>query len=390
MANLIHPSFRLVTKNKRRKTMRNYMIKLAGMLSVVALLAVPNLASAAGTLSGTLIGNTATLTFSVGGTTQPTQAAVAPSFTVDRKVDVNVTLQTISPLNVLVPGSANVHVFRVTNLSNGVTGALGDPYSNFTFPAVTPAPNPLTGVIGAIDLYSDANFNGIVDAGDVLLLPATIINIPTDLYADILMVGTATASAVLTAANGTTQTYNLVAVTTTTASGAPTAGQDIVWTDAAGTAAGDIIRNGQHSANASYTAATAIISVSKSSTVLDPYGTAFAIPGAVVTYTITIANAGTASATLASIGDPIDPNLTLNGVGGGWTLSSGIVGPGTLVADAADANGDGLGFAAGPPVNLTYAITTFLTTANTTVARAAPGELKAGETLTLTFQATIN
>ena len=97
---------------------------------------------------------------------------------------------------------------------------------------------------------------------------------------------------------------------------------DDVFNDGAGTldstGSADVARNGQHSADDSFTIAAAELTVTKTSAALwDPVNTNSnpkSIPGGYVTYTVTIANAATAgaSADLTTLADTLVANLDLD------------------------------------------------------------------------------
>lgn len=169
---------------------------------------------------------------------------------------------------------------------------------------------------------------------------------------------------------------------------------DVVYGDADGPAPGDGDKDGKDSDDSAYKVASATIGVTKAYTVIsDPINGGSnpkAIPGAVIEYSIAIANTGGSAAILTTIIDAVDTaNLTLDQTAGtaGWTVTGGTRGTydaGTLTADNADAGGDGLGFAT---PNLTATMATIL---KTEAGYATAGMLKNGETVTLTFRATVN
>ena len=97
-----------------------------------------------------------------------------------------------------------------------------------------------------------------------------------------------------------------------------------VFADPVGTAATDLITDGEHSDTGTYVVIATTITVSKASRVeADGLGgtfpTAKAIPGATVRYTFTITNSGSQDATNITITDPLDVtnlNFPFPGAGG--------------------------------------------------------------------------
>ncbi len=387
--------------------MRTMIRSMIGACSVAALLAMPNLASAAGTASGTTIKNLATLNFTVGGNAQPAvQSAPTPGgtpgtstdFLVDTALNVNVT--TLDAAAVAVnPGQAgNVLTFKVTNLGNATQDfALTATAVAAGSPAKFGGKNDTADMTPAsVKVFVDANNNGIYDPA--VDTAAFVDNLAADAYATVFIV----ADAPNTLVNGDVASYHLTAtVHSAGALGALGAlatqsatfalnTVDTVFTDAAGTA-GDTANDGKHSDQSDYTVQSAVISVTKTASVLDPYGNAAAIPGATVTYSITITNAAaaTASAVLGTLTDPLNANLTAVQTAGAasWTVtgSTRAVTTGALTLDNADANADGLGLNG---TSVDYNFATILPA--DAVNGYAAGQLKPGESITVTFKATIN
>lgn len=360
--------------------------RLAALLAGAALLGlVSQSALAVGTASGTLISNIATLAYSVGGVAQTgigssltgntAGVGTATTFLVDNKVNLSVVgggLTTVTPGQV-----GGVNTFIVTNLGNTV--------QDF---ALAPANN--TGVVlgGNTDNFDgtgliafvDTNTNGILDAGEKQ-------------YIDELAPGASVTVTVLSTipiaqVNNDISIINLLAtaragglVGTQGAAllnaGANTAGVDVVFAD---TAAGtdDVALNANHSDRATYKVVTATLSVLKTVTLIcDPANGNVSpknIPGAAVRYAVTIANVGSAAATLTSLSDTlegtllIDPKLnsgalpatncvsgnaanTLSASGFGAVRGTGV-GPGTLGV-AADATTAGASIA-GQVITILY------------------------------------
>ncbi len=386
---------------EKKKKMKRMMQPLIGVAALVALMALPHTAAAVGTASGTTITNLATLNFTVGGNAQPavqSNNGVTTDFVVDTALNVNVTTLDAAAVPVNPGQTGNVLTFKVTNLGNAVQDfALTATAVATNSPAKFGGKNDTADMTPAsVKVFVDGNNNGVYDPA---VDTATFVdNLAADQYATVFIV----ADAPNTLVNGDVASYHLTA-TVHSAGAVGALGAlatqsatfalntvDTVFTDAAGTA-GDVANDGKHSDQSDYTVRSAVISVNKTASVRDPYGNAAAIPGATVTYTITISNAGTAtaSAVLTSLTDPLNANLTAVQTAGAasWTVtgSTRAVTTGTLTLDNADANGDGLGISAG---TVTYTLGTIL--AADAVNGYAAGELKPGESVSVTFKATIN
>jgi hypothetical protein len=389
-------------------------------------------ANAAGTAAGTSIDNLATLQYSVGGAAQTaigssatgntSGAGTVTSFVVDNKVNLTLVEATGSVTNVTLNSANNATKFTLTNTGNSPQG--------FNLTAANFAGGTIAGTADTIDvtitgIFYDTNGNGSYDAGTDLAVTAN--NVPT-LAADVSVTLFVVATAPATAAQLAQANVTLTAVATTNntntpvvESGANTAGVDIVFADAATVEANFVGASAQRDATAvarsAYRIQAPILTVSKTSTLLcDPFNgitNPKNIPGAMVRWTVTVANTGTASATLTSIGDTLaaatthDANLvaptnaatcsSATGVaetaaGRGFQMEysvaaavrplGGNAGSGYMT-NAADADGATI---AGQVVTID-----FLTAlpAGGTGAYAA-GEIRAGETATITFNVTIN
>lgn len=412
---------------------RNKLAK-AGAISALAMAAALSggAAQAAGTLAGTAITNLATLDYSVGGTAQTpigssaagnvAGAGTATSFVVDNKINLLVTTTDTTYVNV-IPGqttasatATQVATFSLANTGNSVqdyslastfayTGAVANVFGgtvNDTFnpsactivveSGVTPGYQAAQDTATFIDeLAPDANKTVYV----VCAIPLTAIN------GDIAVVSL-TATALVGGAAGT-QGATLVET-----AGANTAGIDIVFADAAGTA-GDLARDAQSSSLDALKVTTSTLTVSKTVTpVCDPFNgnvNPKNIPGSFVRYTITIANSGSTSATLNTIGDTLtslvtfDPNL-ITGAGAGSACST------TGTPSSAAGNGfqvTTIGARTGYPKNFTTTSTVDgadLTGGNVVTANFGlvlpaeggytAGELKATESVSLIYQVQIN
>jgi uncharacterized repeat protein (TIGR01451 family) len=292
-----------------------YFAALIAIIAIAAL--VPQQASALGTPSGTTINNAASVVYSVGSVTQPLYTGPTTTFAVDTKVIFNVSKVDVAPVQV-APGdntssttrrlqfqlrndsNANIR-FRVTaaNLTSGLTVTFG--VTNYTdtrdtFSSITACFDNGDNVCAAGEelkvVNADTTDATIIITGDI---PSNTVN------ADI--VGALLTSIAVDAGG---------AALVETA--APTiGGVDIVLANGAGT--DNIARSGTFTDRSSWQVSAALLTVTKTAVVYsDPYnGTTNpkAIPGAVITYTITVANGpGAATATNVTISDSLNAEIT--------------------------------------------------------------------------------
>lgn len=318
---------------------------------------------AAGTAAGTAINNKATLTFSVGGVTQPVVNSSPTgntstgagggsntTFVVDRKIDLQV-ITTDSAANVTIPGAANVAAtFRLTNLGNSVQDfsfaveamaigtnmvvASGDAYaSNASTFAVSNCRWATAATAGALPLASaPASFNTTAFADELAPDAQVFVRVICDMpagppatgtpggnngdLATIALVGTAKESACAattlfagspTANTSCATTGALGAALTQTAAADTAAAVDTVFGDAAGrsVAIADTARDADHSARSAYKLVSAQPKVTKTETVFcDPFNLGVnpkAIPGAVVKYSIKVENVINGGQTAADV-----------------------------------------------------------------------------------------
>lgn len=291
--------------------------------SVAALGVNPAFAADLGTDAGTSITNNVSVAFNVGGTPQ---SAVATSdvFVVDRKVNLVVT-KSDAVNTVVAPGQTQQAVtYIVSNQTNDTIDVLltseqltGDNFNT----------------TGTTTYYRD-NGDGIFNGADTLITyidnlaedtSATIhavANIPTGVVtgnlANVVLIGQAAAhGGAGLPATGVGVQGTAYANSVGTADNAAVVQN--VFADAAGTGTGDVAGNGYHSATDTYQVAAANITVFKSSRVVsDPINNTTnpkAIPGAVIEYCISVANApGSATATGIAITDTLPADVSGNGI----------------------------------------------------------------------------
>jgi hypothetical protein len=390
-------------KKGDRKMKHKQKLMMLGLLCVgMIALIIPQQAKAAGTASNTDITNQATVSYEVGNTAQTPILSNTTTFKVDNKVDLTVT--EVSSASVIPGSNDQVLVFSITNTGNTTQGyrvATSDGTDDFDMTSVR--------------IYRDADASSTVTGGDVEYTADTnIFDIVADGSIQVLVV----ANTPLAPTNGQTAVYNLIATTTDAGSASVTTDDSgiaddpdvvqVVFADAdTGTDAGDGLEDGKHSADAIYTISSSAVSIAKSSTVIrDPFNDGTDpkhIPGAYIQYVVTISNAASASAsaTLTTITDTldantaIDPNLIVGATGNaesadgsGFKVDLSGTGRGSGAVYFTTASADGVehdGSATGGTVTATMA--TVLPADGG--AGYTAGELKAGESVTLTFNVII-
>jgi hypothetical protein len=314
----------------------------AGVLAVAAGTATP--AFAAGTTAGSTITNNVTVSFQVGGVNQNSVTA-SNSFTVDRKVNFTVAEDGASTTQVSPGQLAAVTTFVVTNTSNAPL--------DFALAATNRAGG--TAEHGGTDnfdvsnlrLYQDTNNNGSYDSGTDTLITyldqvAADASVRVFVLADVPL-GRSTgdvAGVRLTGTASEATAAGSLGTTVTQTAGANTAGVDTVFADT--NANGNTARDGIHFDEDDYTILAANLTATKTSRVIsDPLnGTTNPklIPGAVVEYCISVANAaGSASATNVAISDTLPGTTAYDaafGVKVNGTVTSGVCNADGAIAGA--------------------------------------------------------
>jgi uncharacterized repeat protein (TIGR01451 family) len=330
---------------------RSNSILVALLIAAAFLLGIARQALADGTPSGTVIDNSATVDYTVGGVSQAQITSNVASFVVDNRVDLTVT--TVDAANVeVVPGSVNqVLTFTVTNDGNTT--------QDYSLTALDAAANPFglpeTFDAANVRVFVDGNGNNTFDLGT-----------DTAVYIDELAMDTSVTVFVVSdipagQVDGDVASYDLVAQTaaggTAGSQGADITSDDagdaddptlvqIVFADGAGSA--DAANDGQHSSGDGYLVMTAALNVAKSAAVIsDPINNLVnpkAIPGAVMAYTIDIDNVGAAAAGNVAIEDAIPANSAFV-VG---TVVTNPSGPGVATVDYNNGAGWGYSPVVGP------------------------------------------
>lgn len=262
-------------------------------------------AGAVGTPVGTIIENTASITFDVAGT--PTTVLTnTTTLTVVERVDVVVTLQ--SPQVLVAANDTNrALLFTVTNIGNGTevfSLAIDNVIGGDDFDPIEAVPA----------IYFDTDGSGDFNAGDQPYTPGVNDpNLAADDSIDVFLVNDIPAGVV----NGNIGRSELTA-TSATGTGAPGtafAGQGDGGVDAIIGSTG-----GEGAGIGEYLVSDVQVNVSKAQAIVDPFGGNEPVPGATLTYTITVEVTSAGTATASTLSDPIPtftsfvPNsITLNG-----------------------------------------------------------------------------
>jgi hypothetical protein len=346
------------------------LLASASVLAATAVAASP--AFAAGTTAGTSVTNLVTLDYKVGGVDQ-NQVTASDTFTVDRKVNLTVT-ETGNLATSVSPGQiAAVTTFSVTNSSNAVLDfALA---ATQLVGGTAPHGGSDNFNVSNVKMYVDTNTNGAYNPGvdlEITFLDA----IPADTSRTVFVVadvplGRITndiAAVRLTATAAESTALGTLGATVTQTAGANTAGVDTVFADAA--TGGNVARDGIHFAEDDYKVLAASLTATKTSRVIsDPFnGTTNPkmIPGAVVEYCISVANAaGSATAAGINISDEVPVQTT-------YDPAFGIKLNGTVTGSVCNADGTAGGSYASGIVSGTLA------------------DMAAGLTRTLVFRVSVN
>lgn len=279
---------------------------LLGTLTLLIAFLPVSFAGAAGTPAGTPITNQATATYNTGG--PPITKQSPPVTTIVAEVlDVDVTWQDVSNVSVNPGNTAQVLTFRVTNNGNG--------NDEYTLTPVSSSP-PLVGddfdpvLTAAGNVFFDTNTNGVYDAGtDAEYIPGT--NDPVlaaDAWITVFVLNDIPGGVVQTDLGDS----RLTATSNTLVTGSESPGDIIAGAGESGTDAVVGASGGRDNVIGTYEVFNVIVDVIKSASVLDQYGTAEPIPGAVITYTIEVDVTGIGNVDDVVITDLIPAETTYN------------------------------------------------------------------------------
>ena len=265
---------------------------VASSLAISTLLAA-TAAHADGVGAGTLIENTASASYDDGN-----GSVTIPSNTVSLRVDelLDVTLTSLNSGAVAAEAGTTVLTFELTNTGNG-------PEAYFLTANPATSGNDFDTTVEAIAV--DTNGNGVYDPGvdQILSGPETTESLDADANLTVFLIVTVPSGA----ADGDASVVNLLAqaVTGTGAPGTIFAGQGVDGGDA-------IVGANGASSNAIGQLLVGITSVDliKSATVADPFGGTSAVPGSVVSYTITANVSGSGSVSDLVVSDSFPSGTT--------------------------------------------------------------------------------
>ncbi len=268
-----------------------------------------------GTPAGTIIENTASVDFDMGGTSFSLDTNTT-SFAVAERIEVDVTRAT-SQLVVSADDMNQALLFTVTNTGNGTESFLLTVDSAISGDDFDPVP-------AIPEIYFDTDGSGDFNVGDVAYDPG--VNDPllaADESIDVLIVNHIPTN-VLDGQIG----RSALAATSNTGTGAP--GTD--FANAGDNNVDAVIGNGggDDTDTGEYFVENIVINVQKSQVVADPTGGNQPVPGATLTYTITVEVASAGVATASAIRDAIPPYCTY--VPGSLLLN------GATVSDATDSD----------------------------------------------------
>lgn len=304
------------------KTQKNLYLSLAAF-PLLALIAAP--AHAEGVSAGSLIENTATATYDDGSGPPKTVDSNTVVLAVDELLDVTVT--SLDPGPVATNPGEEVLTFEVTNTGNGP-----EAFELTANPSV--GGNDFDTTIDAIAI--DTNGNGTYDPGvdTILTGPETTPVLAEDENITVFVITTVPAGVSDTEESDVELTAE--AVTGTGAPGTTFAGQGVDGVDAI-----TGLTSADDSATGSLIAGVTTVDLVKAASVVDPFGGTSAVPGSVVTFTITADVTGSTSVDDLVIADAIPADTTYL--------------PGTLTLDGnplTDASGDDAGEASASDISV--------------------------------------
>ena len=299
---------------------------LASAIAVTAALASTP-ASAAKSRAGSLIVNTASATYDNAGTPVSIDSNTV-TLKVDEVLDVTVTPRESGDATIGANSTDNVRSFTLSNAGNGAEAfklsATGTVSGNQFDPTVT-------------KIAIDTNGNGVYDPGVDQIVADGTATAEIDPDATVTVFVISSAGNVADGKRGDVQ-ISAVAVTGSGPAGTAFAGQ--------GTGGGDAITGATTAAGTAksgFVIAKASLTLTKSSTVADPYGGTRIIPGSIITYRLTAQVQGSGSLAGIKLHDAIPA--------GAAYVPASLVLDGTVLTDAADSDA-GVGNATAIDVSL--------------------------------------
>ena len=315
-----------ITQYKCKCRKRFYLLPTL-LFTAVLMLSTTGIALAAGTLSGQIVSLDATADYQVGGMSMPQVTTAAPAqFMVDTKIDLTVA-ESGSNYTAVTPGAQDqILTFTVMNTGNAT--------QDFALSAAVVAiggDDPIDGASNTVDFtatglqaFVDVNTNGVYDAGTdtdyidglapdaviTVLVAADIDNAPLH---DYVAACTLTATAHDGGTNGALGALMVENSSSVNDTSLIAANADVVFGDGNGLVDG--ATDGTYSAADAFLVTSATLSITKSSAIIsDPFsaGNPKMIPGAVVEYTIRVANgsgAGVQDATGILVQDDLSAEI---------------------------------------------------------------------------------
>lgn len=271
---------------------RKLSLLVTGLIAA-GLVLWPTVASAKGVGAGTLIENTASATYDAGDGPETLNSNTV-TVKVDELLDVAVSSLDSGPVGT-DPGSG-VLTFEVTNKGNGP-----EAFVLTANPSI--GGNDFDTTIGAIAV--DTNGNGVYDPGidQILTGPETTpVLYPEDIVTVFVLV---TVPAIVADGEKTTVDLRADAVTGTGAPGTVFAGQGVDSSDAIVGASGAF-----DTASGSLIVGITTVDLVKSAITVDPFGGTSAVPGSIITYTITASVSGSGSVSGLVVSDAIPSGTT--------------------------------------------------------------------------------
>ncbi|OYY70709.1 MAG: hypothetical protein B7Y00_08240 [Sphingomonadales bacterium 17-56-6] len=342
------------------------LISACSPATMAMLFAAP--AFAGGTAPGTDIVNSVNVNYNTGGVAQ-TAVTATDTFKVDRKIIFSLVEAATTGTTSVTPGQTGPVVrFQINNTSNDTL--------DFSLAAVQQATATNT-ANGGIDAFNLTNFTFFVDANaNGTYEPATdTATVVDDLGVDQSRFVFGVGDVPLTATNGQVAGVQLTATalesngsaitaaTDSTANGAATVETVFADTAKSGIGGTSAARDGIDVATDDFTVSAAVLSVYKSSQIISDglsASNAKSIPGAVIEYCISVANAaGGATATNISISDLVPTNTTF--VTGSIRVNATVTTPGSSQSctggtAATDTAGDADSGSFGTPANTVEAL----------------------------------
>ncbi len=311
---------RLGTLGRPKEDLVNRRHTLTMALIAFLLAAPTGLAWAIGTPAGSQITNQASATFTVGAGNFTVQSNITTTL-VAEILDLQVTWQDASDVPSAPGSSGNVLTFSLSNTGNGQDSyslAVDDGLTGDDFDPIF------------ADIYLDSNGNGSFDPGvDTLYVPG--VNDP-DLISDASL-----AIFVMSDIPGGTAEGAIGASRLEVQSGTGIGSPGDVLAGAGEGGADAMIGNagGQGEADGRYVVLTLTLNIVKGATISDPFGGTEPVPGALISYTLSVTIIGSGTAQSVVITDPI-PGHTSYDLGS-LTLN------GTPLSDGADADAGDVG-----------------------------------------------